>query len=73
MADKKKTFEEKLEQLETIVKDLESGNVDLDSAIAKYTEAMTLAKDCSDTLKSSEEKVNKILKENGTLEEFNVE
>lgn len=73
MAEKKKSFEEKLEELEAIVKELESGNVDLDKAISKYTEAMTLAKDCSDTLKASEEKVNKILKENGSLKEFHVE
>ena len=43
-----KNFESSLQELETIVKELESGNVNLDDAINKYTEAMKLAKECSD-------------------------
>lgn len=73
MAEKKVKFEDKLNELEGIVKKLENGDVDLDEAIAEYTKAMNLAKDCSDTLKNSEEKVNKILKENGALENFEAE
>ena len=68
-----KTFEESLTELENIVKELESGNVDLDKAITKYSEAMKLAKSCSDKLNNATEKVNQILKENGTLEEFQIE
>ena len=68
-----KTFEESLVELETIVKELESGNVDLDKAIEKYSEAMKLAKNCSDKLNNATEKVNQILKENGALEEFEIE
>ncbi len=66
-------FEKKLEKLEEIVKDLESGNVDLDEAISKYTDAMKIAKECSDKLSSVEEQVNKILTENGKLEDFDIE
>lgn len=69
---KSKTFEESLNELETIVKDLESGNVNLDDAINKYTEAMKLAKDCSLKLNKVEEKVNKIMLDNGKLEDFTV-
>ena len=68
-----KTFEEALQNLETIVKELESGSVDLDNAIKKYTEAMELAKFCSEKLKDATDKVNKILTDNGELKEFNVE
>ena len=60
-------------ELEEIVKELDTGEVPLDEAINKYTEAMKLAKECSDKLNTAVEKVNKVLKENGTLEEFNVE
>ena len=67
------TFEESLTELENIVKELESGNVDLDKAINKYSEAMKLAKTCSDKLNNATEKVNQILKENGVLEEFQIE
>ena len=67
------SFEESLEKLETIVKELESGNAKLDEAIKKYTEAMNLASQCSKTLDDATQTVNKILKENGSLEEFNIE
>ena len=73
MEKSEKTFEEKLNDLELIIKELESGNVDLDNAINKYTEAMNIAKECSDKLNNAEKAVNKILNENGNLEEFNTE
>ena len=68
-----KSFEENLTELESIVKSLESGNVPLDDAINKFNEAMLLSKECNDKLKSAEENVNKILKENGNLEDFKLE
>ncbi|MBE6156072.1 MAG: exodeoxyribonuclease VII small subunit [Firmicutes bacterium] len=68
-----KTFESSLSELEKIVKELESGNVDLDNAIKKYSEAMELAKFCSDKLKDATDKVNKILMDNGELKDFKVE
>lgn len=68
-----KTFEENLVELENIVKELETGNIDLDQAILKYSEAMKLAKYASDKLNAASEKVNLILKENGVLEDFEVE
>ena len=70
---KENNFESKIRELEVIVKELESGEVNLDDAIDKYTKAMKLAKECSDKLNKATDKVNKILKENGVLEEFKVE
>ena len=67
------TFEEKIKKLESIVTELESGDVNLDDAINKYTEAMSLAKECSTKLPEVSDKVNKILLENGKLEDFSVE
>lgn len=67
------TFEESLTKLETIVKDLEEGKVALDDAINKFKEAMDLSKTCNEKLKNAEGNINKILKENGKLEEFNIE
>ena len=66
-------FEEKLKELETIVNELESGDIDLDSSIEKYTNAMKLVKECDEKLKNVEEQVNKIVSESGTLENFEVE
>ncbi len=68
-----KSFEESLLRLETIVKDLENGSVPLDDAINKFTEAMNISKECNEKLKSAEENVNKMLKENGKLEDFQIE
>lgn len=73
MAKEEKTFEESLVELETIIKELETGDVDLDKAINKYSEAMKLAKNCSDKLNNATEQVNQILKENGSLENFEIE
>ena len=66
------SFEEKIKKLEVIVSELESGEVALDEAIEKNTEAMKLSKECSDKLTEVTEKVNKILLENGKLEDFEV-
>ncbi len=71
--EKEKTFEEALEELETIVKELEMGNAPLDEAIKKYTLAMNLAKVCNEKLENATKSVNKILEENGKLEDFNIE
>ena len=66
---KELSFEEKLTKLEEIVSELEQGNIDLDDAINKYTEAMKLAKECSKKLDDDTKAVNKILND-GKLEEF---
>lgn len=71
--EEEKTFEESLTRLETIVKDLENGSVALDDAINKFTEAMNISKTCNEKLKNAEENINKILKENGKLEDFQLE
>jgi exodeoxyribonuclease VII small subunit len=73
MKKEEKTFEENLRQLESIVKELENGDVNLDDAINKFNEAMELAKKCNDKLKKAEAKVNKILTDDGKLEDFEVE
>ncbi len=73
MAKNEKTFEENLQKLESIVKELEMGNVDLDSAIAKYNEAMQLAKSCGEKLNNAKESINKILTDNNSLEDFKIE
>ena len=66
------SFEQALEKLEKIVNELESGSIELEKAIDKYTEAMKLVKFCNEKLNSATEKVNKILNENGELVDFEV-
>lgn len=71
MAKEEKKFEERLKELEGLVKELENGEIDLDDMIDKYTNAMKIVKECSEKLDSVTKQVNEILKENGELEEFN--
>ena len=69
---KEKKFEDKIKDLENIIEVLENGEVSLDESIKKYTEAMGLVKECDAELKNIETKVNKIVTENGNLEDFEV-
>jgi len=64
-----KSFEENLENFDSLVKELEAGDIPLEDAIEKYTEAMKLIKECNETLNESKEKIAKI-SENGELKDF---
>ena len=61
-AKKKQTFEESLEKLETIIDQLESGDLALDQAFQYYKEGMDLSLFCSDELKRVEKEVSQIQK-----------
>ncbi|MCC9261038.1 exodeoxyribonuclease 7 small subunit [Methanobrevibacter woesei] len=65
-----KSFEEKLDELESLVKQLESENVPLKEAVELYTQANKLLKECGDELNDTKELIQKI-SEDGALEEFN--
>ncbi len=69
--DKKKTIEENMKELETIITSLENGEFGLDESIEAYTKAMKLVKECDSSLKKVEERVSKIVKE--TEEDFKLE
>ena len=73
MSKDNKKFEDKVSELEEIISVLESGDVSLDESIKKYTAAMKLVKECDEELKNIEEKVNKIVSENGELKDFEIE
>ncbi|RLQ98281.1 exodeoxyribonuclease VII small subunit [Falsibacillus albus] len=55
------TFEQAMEQLETIVQKLEEGDVPLEEAISIYQKGMELSKMCHDKLKNVEDQLTKIL------------
>ncbi len=71
--EKELSFEESIKKLETIVKELESGEVLLDDVINKFNEACVLAKTCDEKLKNATDSINKILNEDGSLKEFTIE
>lgn len=56
----KLTFEQALERLETIVNDLERGDVPLEESIKNYEQGEALKKHCAKLLQAAEDKVEKI-------------
>lgn len=67
------SFEDNIQKLEAIVKELESGNVPLDDAISKFNEAILISKECDNKLKEVTDSVNKILNKDGTITDFKIE
>jgi len=65
----KLSFEEALEQLEAVVKELESGNLPLETAIKKYEEGTKLANHCRNLITSAESVIVKLMK-GESLEDF---
>lgn len=65
-----KSFEEKLDELESLVKQLESENVPLKEAVELYTQANKLLKECGDELNDTKKLIQEI-SEDGVLEDFN--
>lgn len=72
MENKGKSFEENLENLEKIVKELENGDVPLTEAIDKFNEGMKLANVCNEILETATEAVAKSLNNDGDLEKFEI-
>ena len=66
-------FEKSLERLETIVEDLESGELTLDDSLQLFKEGVELSKYCSTKLNLVREEVKKVVLDNKgefTLETF---
>jgi len=66
------TFEEAMEKLESIVGRLEDGEVPLEESINLYKEGMELSKWCHDKLKTAEEQLTLIMKDDA-LKPFSIE
>ncbi len=65
-----KTFESAVEQLELIVKELETGDLPLEKAIKKFEEGVRLSKFCSKKLDETEKRITVLLEnEKGDLVE----
>ncbi|KFZ26167.1 MAG: Exodeoxyribonuclease 7 small subunit [Candidatus Izimaplasma bacterium HR2] len=60
---KEQTFEQALEQLESLVRELENGEIELNDAVTKYNEGMKLSKYCHDLLKDAEGVIVKMMKD----------
>lgn len=64
---KKETFEESLEQLEDLVRQLESGEKGLEESLTVFEKGITLAKDLTTRLEEAKHKVEVLTRQNGKL------
>lgn len=63
-------FEETMQQLETIVKELEEGKLNLDDSIKKFEQGINLSNNASKYLEEAEKKITVLIKDKqGNLEE----
>jgi exodeoxyribonuclease VII small subunit len=53
-------FDERLEKLEALVSELEDGELDLESAIGRYQDGITLLKDCHGTLGKYKKRIEEL-------------
>ena len=75
-SDKPLNLEKALKDLETIVEDLESGDLLLDKAMKKFEDGIKLTRNCQTALKDAEQKVEILLQSVGgdeELEDFEVD
>lgn len=64
------SFEEKLKQLEDVVKELETGKLNLEESVKKFEQGMKLSKECNEMLQNAEKRINILIKkEDGVTEE----
>ena len=71
-----KSFEEMMQDLEKIAKDLEGGELSLDESVKKFEEGMEISKECSEILENAEKKISILVKDsddNIKEENFEVE
>lgn len=67
MTEKNVPFEQSLQRLETIVNDMERGNLSLEEMIHHFEEGSQLVGLCSKTLTEVELKIEKLVKRDGAM------
>ena len=66
---KEDSFEDKMQELEKIVTELEKGELNLDESVKKFEEGMNISKQCSKMLEDTEKKITILLENNGEIKE----
>lgn len=65
----KLNFEDSMKKLEDITKELENGELDLNSSMKKFEEGIKLSKECNKILENAEKKITILLQKDGKIEE----
>ena len=66
--EKPQSFESALEQLEKIVKELETGDLPLEKSLELFEKGMELSENCRRQLSAAETRVEMLLKKQGKVE-----
>ena len=61
------SFEQSLEELESLVEKLEKGQLTLDESLGLFERGMKLARICNQKLSKAERKIEILIEENGNL------
>jgi len=64
-------FEDALEKLENIVRDMEQGDMPLDSALKSFEEGIRLIRFCSAKLDETQRRVEQLLEKENSLQKKN--
>lgn len=68
---KKKTspdFESALQELESLVEQMEKGDISLEDSLKAFERGIVLTRTCQQALKEAEQKVNVLLEKNGKVD-----
>lgn len=67
------TFEQAVTEIETIIKNIEINELDLESSLNNYKNGMELIKFCQEKLQNIEQKIKIFDQENNQLQDINLE
>ena len=67
MAKKKINFEKSLSELETLVEEMEQGDLSLEDSLKHFEKGIGLTTECQQALQSAELKVQELVEKNGKI------
>ena len=73
MAKKTLNFEKSLSELESIVEDMEQGNLSLEESLKRFEKGISLTSDCQQALQKAELQVSELIEKNSKLLEQDFE
>ncbi len=73
MAKKTPNFEKALSELESLVEDMEQGNLSLEDSLKRFEKGIALSTECQQALQNAELKIKQLVEKNGKLLEQDIE
>lgn len=73
MAKKNPNFEKALSELETLVEEMEQGELSLEESLKRFEKGISLSAECQQALQNAELKIRQLIEKNGKLLEEDIE